>query len=132
MGVMEMLERTRLGTRRHSVYAECGQKGKARMARHHQPQLRGVIRVASDWRPDGWLADYDLKTVQEAEAAVTDARDALNAMHRVQAVSEADAQRAKDAADSPCRQRVSEWKKHNACTQRFWRNATPSLLRRRR
>ena len=39
-------------------------------------------------------------TVQEAEAHVTDARDALNAMHRVQAVSETDVQRARDAADA--------------------------------
>ena len=58
------------------------------------------VKVASDWRPDGWLADFDLMTVQEAEAHVTDARDALNAMHRVQAVSETDVQRAKDAADA--------------------------------
>ena len=58
------------------------------------------IKVGADWRPAQWLADYDLMTVQQAEAAVTDARDGLNAMHRVQAVSEADAQRAKDAADA--------------------------------
>ena len=56
------------------------------------------IKVGADWRPAQWLVDYDLMTVQEAEAKVTDARDALNAMHRVQAVSEADQQRAEDAA----------------------------------
>ena len=55
------------------------------------------VRVAADWRPDGWLADFDHMTVQIAEAAVTDARDALDGMHRVQAVSEADAARAQEA-----------------------------------
>ena len=69
--------------------------------------------MASDWRPDGWLADYDLKTVQEAEAHVTDARDALNAMHRVQAVSETDVQRAKDAADA-----IPGLKTHMEATER--------------
>ena len=58
------------------------------------------VKVAADWRPDGWLADLDLMTVQEAEAAVTDARDGLNAMHRVQAVSEAEVQHAREMADA--------------------------------
>ena len=55
------------------------------------------VRVAADWRPDGWLADFDHLTVQQAEEAVTAARDGLNALHRVQAVSESDAERANDA-----------------------------------
>ena len=97
IGVMEMLgERGWEPTA--GVYEERGRQAK-REWRDITNRNYGV-KVASDWRPDGWLADYDLKTVQEAEAAVTDARDALNAMHRVQAVSETDAQRAKDAADA--------------------------------
>ena len=55
------------------------------------------VRVAADWRPDGWLADFDHLTVQQAEETVTAARDGLNALHRVQAVSESDAERANDA-----------------------------------
>ena len=55
------------------------------------------MRVAADWRPDGWLADFDHLTVQQAEEAVTATRDGLNALHRVQAVSESDAARAKAA-----------------------------------
>ena len=55
------------------------------------------VRVAADWRPDGWLADHDHLTVQQADAAVTTMRDGLNAMHRVQAVSESDAAKANDA-----------------------------------
>ena len=56
------------------------------------------VRVAADWKPDGWLAPYDVLTVQQAEAAVTDARDELATLHRVQAVSEAEAELAEGAA----------------------------------
>ena len=68
------------------------------------------VRVAADWRPDGWLADFDHLTVQQAEEGVTDARDALNGLHRVQAVSEADAERAKQAeAELPVlKQRIDD------------------------
>ena len=58
------------------------------------------VRIATDWRPDGWLADFDNMTAQSAESGVTNARDALDALHRVQAVSEAQAQAAQDAAES--------------------------------
>ena len=44
--------------------------------------------VASDWLPDGWLADYDGKTVLEAEGEVAAARDALALLHKAQAVAE--------------------------------------------
>ena len=95
VGVMEMLgERGWEPT--EAVYTERGRQAK-REWREVTNKNYGV-RVATDWRPDGWLVDFDLLTVQEAEAAVTDARDALNAMHRVQAVSETDVQRARDAA----------------------------------
>ena len=94
VGVMEMLgERGWEPT--EAVYTERGRQAK-REWREVTTKTWG-IRVASDWRPDGWLADFDLMTVQEAEAHVTDARDALNAMHRVQAVSEAEAQRTQEA-----------------------------------
>ena len=45
------------------------------------------MRVVADRRPDGWLADFNM-TVQQAEAAVSYARDALAALHRVQAITE--------------------------------------------
>ena len=47
-------------------------------------------RLAADWRPDKWLADFDHMTVADAEARVTDARDALTVLHKVSAVSEAE------------------------------------------
>ena len=53
--------------------------------------------MASDWRPDGWLADMDSMTTQQAEEAVTAAREALAALHQVQAITEAEAQQAADA-----------------------------------
>ena len=54
-------------------------------------------KVASDWRPDGWLADMDSMTWQQAEEAVTAAREALAALGLVQAVSEVEAQQAGEA-----------------------------------
>ena len=53
--------------------------------------------MAPDWRPDGWLADMDAMTTQQAEEAVTAAREALAALHQVQAVTEAEAQTAAEA-----------------------------------
>ena len=53
------------------------------------------VKVASDWRPDGWLADMDAMTTQQAEEAVTAAREALAALHQVQAVTEAEFTRAR-------------------------------------
>ena len=69
------------------------------------------VRVAADWRPDGWLADFDHLTIQQAEERVTDARDGLNGLHRVQAVSEAEIERAKVAAETlpGLRRRLEEW-----------------------
>ena len=54
--------------------------------------------MAADWRPDGWLADFDHLTPQIAEERVTNARDALNALHRVQAISESEQEAAESAA----------------------------------
>ena len=56
--------------------------------------------MASDWRPAGWLADMDSMTTQQAEEVVTAAREALAALHQVQAVSEAEAQSAGEAKDA--------------------------------
>ena len=101
-GAMEMLgERGWEAT--ESIYAdrakEAKQSWRAITARNYG------VRVAADWRPDGWLADFDHLTVQQAEERVTNARDALNALHRVQAVSEAEqeaAERAKASYPTPC------------------------------
>ena len=56
-------------------------------------------RVAADWRPDGWLADYDWLTPADADARVVDARDGLDALLRVNAVSEAEVKAAQAAAE---------------------------------
>ena len=97
VGVMEMLgERGWEPTA--SVYSDRGRQSKREWAKVTSTEYGR--KKAADWRPDGWLADFDLMTVQEAEATVTDARDALTVLHRVSAVSETDAQRAKDATDA--------------------------------
>ena len=78
-----------------AVYAERGRESK-RQWQDIAGRNYGV-KVASDWRPDGWLADMDAMTTQQAEEAVTAAREALAALHQVQAVSEAEAQQAGEA-----------------------------------
>ena len=78
-----------------AIYAE-----RAREAKRQWQDIAGRtygVKVASDWRPDGWLADMDAMTTQQAEEAVTGAREALAALHQVQAVTEAEAQQAAEA-----------------------------------
>ena len=58
-----------------AVYAERGRESK-RQWQEIANRTYGV-KVASDWRPDGWLADMDAMTTQQAEEAVTAAREAL-------------------------------------------------------
>ena len=78
-----------------AVYAERGRESK-RQWQDIAGRTYG-IKVASDWRPDGWLADMDAMTTQQAEEAVTAAREQLAALHQVQAVTEAEAQQAAEA-----------------------------------
>ena len=78
-----------------AVYAERGRESK-RQWQEIANRTYGV-KVASDWRPDGWLADMDAMTTQQAEEAVTAAREALAALHQVQAVTEAEAEQAAEA-----------------------------------
>ena len=78
-----------------AVYGERGREAK-RQWQDIAGRAYGV-KVASDWRPDGWLADMDTMTTQQAEEAVTAAREALAALHQVQAVSEAEAESAAEA-----------------------------------
>ena len=78
-----------------AVYGERGREAK-RQWRELTNHTYGV-KVASDWRPSGWLADMDAMTTQVAEEAVTAAREALAALHQVQAVSEAEAEQAAEA-----------------------------------
>ena len=70
-----------------AVYAD-----RARIAKRSWSEITGRPRygvsVAADWLPDGWLADYDGKTVLEAEGDVAAARDALALLHKAQAVAE--------------------------------------------
>ena len=81
-----------------AVYVERGRNAK-RQWRDIAGRTYG-IKIASDWRPDGWLADMDAMTTQQAEEAVTAAREALAALHQVQAVTEAEAQQAAEAKAS--------------------------------
>ena len=78
-----------------AVYGERGREAK-RQWRELTNHTYGV-KVASDWRPSGWLADMDAMTTQVAEESVTAAREALAALHQVQAVSEAEAEQAAEA-----------------------------------
>ena len=94
-GAMEMLaERGWDAT--EAVYSERGKESKR--AWNAVTGKTWGIRVAADWRPDGWLADFDHLTPQIAEERVTNARDALNALHRVQAISESEQEAAERAA----------------------------------
>ena len=65
---------------------------RARIAKRSWSEITGRPRygvaVAADWLPDGWLADYDGKTVLEAEGDVAAARDALALLHKAQAVAD--------------------------------------------
>ena len=81
-----------------AVYGERGREAK-RQWQDIAGRTYG-IKVASDWRPDGWLADMDSMTTQQAEEAVTAAREQLAALHQVQAVTEAEAQQAAAASDA--------------------------------
>ena len=103
VGIMEMLAEKEWDAAAKTYEA------RGRDAKRDWREITGApawgIKVGADWRPANWLADNDLMTVQEAEARVTDARDGLNAMHRVQAISEADQQRAQEARDGPPCQR---------------------------
>ena len=94
-GAMEMLaERGWEAT--EAVYGD-----RARVAKREWRAITGSnygVKVAADWRPEGWLADFDHMTPQIAEERVTNARDALNALHRVQAISESEQEAAERAA----------------------------------
>ena len=95
-GVVEMLKRSGWDETA-SVYAD-----RARVSKRQWSDVTTRtygVRVAADWRPDGWLAELDELTVQSAEAAVVDARDALNALVRVHAVGEAEVVAARAARD---------------------------------
>ena len=94
-GAMEMLaERGWDAT--ETVYGDRGRE--AKRAWNGVTGKTWGIKVAADWRPDGWLADFDHLTPQIAEERVTNARDALNALHRVQAISESEQEAAAQAA----------------------------------
>ena len=56
-------------------------------------------KLAEDWRPDGWLADWDGMTVQDAETGLVAARDAAAALHAVTAVQESEVEAAEKAAE---------------------------------
>ena len=47
------------------------------------------VKIASDWHPDGWLAEWDGVTAETAEARVAEARSGRDAVLRVRAVDEA-------------------------------------------
>ena len=86
LGVLKSVE-DRGWDKTEAVYAE-----RARIAKRSWGDVTGRNRygvaVAADWLPDGWLADYDGKTVLEAESDVAAARDALALLHKAQAVAE--------------------------------------------
>ena len=80
------------------IYSE-----RARRAKSEWREVAGRnwgMKVAADWIPEGWLADYDNMTVPVADEKVVMARDALNALHHERGVSEAEAQQAENAKSS--------------------------------
>ena len=56
------------------------------------------VKVAVDWRPDGWLSSYDGLTIGECEEELRSAQDAIASLHVAHAISAADLDRAKQAA----------------------------------
>ena len=93
-GVLEMIGERGF----HSAEEVYGERG--REAKRQWQEIAGRaygVKIASDWRPDGWLADMDAMTTQQAEEAMVAAREALAALHQVQAVTEAEAQSAREA-----------------------------------
>ena len=107
-GAMKMLE-DRGWEATEAVYAD-----RAKVSKRDWREITGKtygVRVAADWRPDGWLADYDHMTPQIAEEKVVVCRDMLNALHRVQAVSESEAEAIAMAKAQLCRDCVSKWKR---------------------
>ena len=54
-------------------------------------------RVAADWRPEPWHADWDSITPQLADEQIVACRDMLSGLHQANAVSEVDAARAAEA-----------------------------------
>ena len=110
-GAMEMLKE-RGWDATEAVYSERGKESKR--AWNGVTGKTWGIRVAADWRPEGWLADFDHLTPQIAEERVTNARDALNALHRVQAISESEQEAAeRAAAELPGLQRKWEFMDSN-------------------
>lgn len=95
-GAMEMLaERGWEAT--EGVYGE-----RARVAKREWAEIAGRTwgsKIAVDWRPDNWLADWDHLTVQMAEEGVVSARDAHAALSREAAITEAEAEAALRAAE---------------------------------
>ena len=96
-GLLEIIEERGFNAAAE-IYAERGRESK-RQWQDITGRKYG-IKVASDWRPDGWLADMDAMTTQQAEEAVVAAREALAALGLVQAVSEVEAQSAAEAQDA--------------------------------
>ena len=96
-GVIEMLSE-RGWQPAQAVYAE-----RAKQSKRQWNKITGRtygVRVAADWQPEGWQADYDSLTREQAEVGVVDAREALADLHRIQAIGElelAEAQQAKAA-----------------------------------
>ena len=96
IGVLDMIDE-RGWDAAASIYED-----RARVAKRQWREVTGATwgqKVGADWRPNGWLADLDGMTVQQAEEAVIAARDRLAAFHSVKALSEADARLGRDAAE---------------------------------
>ena len=81
-----------------ATYAERG-----RAAKRQWETITGKrygVRLAADWRPDNWTADMDTMTAGQAQETTAAAREALGALHKVQAVSVAEVEAAQAAVAS--------------------------------
>ena len=67
------------------------------------------VRKAADWLPDGWVADLDGLSTDQTDKALTEAREALQSHHVGHAVSVAEVETAKAAAQKiPEATRIAE------------------------
>ena len=96
-GVLEII--TEQGWEKaEAIYKDRGKAAKASW-REVTGETYGV-RKATDWIPDGWLAQYDGLTEIAAESNAQRSRDELYGIHKVQAASEADIEAQREAIAS--------------------------------
>ena len=126
-GLMSILRRSGW-SEAESIYIDRARDSKRQWAR-----ITGRpygVRVAADWRPEGWQADFDSLTVQQAESRVVDYRDALSMLTAVQAISEHEAAQIEAAkTELPALEKALDEAKDKAIEVRRQRDGAHNVMR---